>query len=103
MPSQRTNTYIFKEQPPDVKPRCNGPYRSDETNYSRLDNAVFKIGMFWPKLEVFFKWLDNDGYNHVDYHEYNEKDEQVVPKVCGERVDEKLIVEVAGAEERAWQ
>jgi hypothetical protein len=40
---------------PDIQARRHGHQGGDEDNDSRLDDAVFKIGMLGPELEIFFK------------------------------------------------
>ena len=81
-----------------------GGYRRElhyDKNDPRLDDAVLQISVLRPKLKIFFKRLDNDSHHHVDHHEHDEEDEQVVPNVCGVWIYQKLVIEVAGAEESA--
>ena len=87
---------------PDTQPGRDWGELHDAKDDPRLYDAVLQIRVLRPKLEILLKRLDNDCHHHVDDHEHDEEDEEVVPDVCGVGVDEKLVVKVAGAKESAW-
>jgi hypothetical protein len=75
----------------------------DEKNNTCLHNAVLKIRVLRTELEVFFERLDNNCNYHVDDHEHNQKNEEVMPKVSCEGIDEELLVEVTCTKKCAWR
>lgn len=88
---------------PDVHARCDGTKSRDTENNSGFHYAVLEVRVCGTKFEVRFERLDHDCNNHIDDHKHDQKYEEVMPKVSGEGIDEKLIVKVTRAKKCAWQ